>query len=313
MEISLDMLRTLMGSPHWYELTIQKADLEFHDFGRDVARWEEITIALLRAYIDRAYKRSKGKWESKFMETVYVDANDPNFFDEYTVVVRQDQEEWIKKLKELREQILSGNLERDFSIYSRWIQALRFDRHLYFPLLCLRDRDSQKKKIFTDEHTNEPLIKISPVALNVGESNFVEHIRQYYDNHKDDVLAGKELYLLRNESRKGIGFFEASNFYPDFILWVNDGRKQHVIFIDPKGIRNLKGLSDPKIQLYNLLKTEVEPSLGDVDITLDSYIVSNTPYKDVNFWGAFPNFKENHIVFQTESNYVDELFSMILK
>ena len=313
MEIGLDMLRTLMNSPHWYELTIPKADLEFHDFGRDVARWEEITIALLRAYIDRAYKRSKGKWESKFMETVYVDANDPNFFEEYTVEVRQDQEEWIEKLRELREQILSGNLERDFSIYSRWIQALRFDRHLYFPLLCLRDRDSQKKKILTDEHTNEPLIKISPVALNVGEANFVEHIRQYYDNHKDDLLAGKELYLLRNESRKGIGFFEASNFYPDFILWVNDGRKQHVIFIDPKGIRNLKGLNDPKIQLYKLLKTEVEPSLGDVDITLDSYIVSNTPYKDINFWGPFPNFKENHIVFQTESNYVDELFSMILK
>ena len=115
------------------------------------------------------------------METVYVDANDPNFFDEYTVEVRQYQEEWIEKLKELREQILSGNLERDFSIYSRWIQALRFDRHLYFPLLCLRDKDSNGKKILKDQYTNEPLIKISPVALNVGESSFVEHIRKYYE------------------------------------------------------------------------------------------------------------------------------------
>ena len=313
MEISLELLKTLMDRPDWYELTIQEADLEFHDFGRDVARWEDITIALLRAYIERAYKRSKGKWESQYMETVYVDANDPNFFDEYTVEVRQDQEEWIEKLKELREQILSGNLERDFSIYSRWIQALRFDRHLYFPLLCLRDKDSNGKKILKDQYTNEPLIKISPVALNVGESSFVEHIRKYYEEHKDDILAGKEVYLLRNESRKGIGFFEASNFYPDFILWVNDGEKQHVTFIDPKGIRNLKGLNDPKIQLYNLLKSEVEPSLGDVNITLDSYIVSNTDYKEVSFWAPRPDFKKNHVIFQADSTYIDELFSMILE
>ena len=313
MEISLELLKSLMDRPGWYELTIQEADLEFHDYGRDVARWEDITIALLRAYIDRVYKRSKGKWESQYMETVYVDANDPNFFDKYTVEVRQDQEEWIEKLKELREQILSGNLERDFSIYSRWIQALRFDRHLYFPLLCLRDKASNGKKILKDQYTNEPLIKISPVALNVGESSFVEHIRKFYEEHKDDVLAGKEVYLLRNESRKGIGFFEASNFYPDFILWVNDDEKQHVTFIDPKGIRNLKGLNDPKIQLYNLLKSEVEPTLGDVNITLDSYIVSNTDYKEVSFWAPRPDFKKNHIIFQADSTYIDELFSMILK
>lgn len=311
MEISLDLLKTLMSRPDWYELTIQEADLEFHDFGRDVARWEEITIALLRAYIDRAYKRSRGKWESQYMETVYVDANDPNFFDVYTVEVRQDQEEWIEKLKELREQIVSGNFERDFSIYGRWIQALRFDKHLYFPLLCLRDKDSNGKKILKDQYTNEPLIKISPVALNVGESSFVEHIRKYYDEHKDDVLAGKEIYLLRNESRKGIGFFEANNFYPDFILWVNDREKQHVTFIDPKGIRNLKGLNDPKIQLYNLLKNEVEPSLNDINITLDSYIISNTDYNEVSFWAPRPDFKKNHVVFQDDNTYISELFSMV--
>ena len=270
-------------------------------------------MALLRAYIDRAYKRSKGKWESQYMETVYVSANDPNFFDEYTVEVRQDQKEWIEKLKELREQIVSGNLEHDFSIYGQWIQALRFDRHLYFPLLCLRDKDANGKKFLKDLHTNEPLIKFSPVPLNLGESVFVKHVREYYEKHKDDILKGKEVYLLRNESRKGIGFFEACNFYPDFILWVNEGERQHVTFIDPKGIRNLKGINDPKIQLYNLLKTEVEPSLGDVNITLDSYIISNTAYDKVEFLGDYPDFKENHVIFQTEDTYMDELFLRILK
>ena len=248
------------------------------------------------------------------METVYVNSNDPNFFEEYNVEVRQDQEEWIAKLRELREQILSGNMESDFQINGQWVQALRFDRHLYFPLLCLKDRDDRGKKIMVDENTNEPLIKISPVPLNAGEQTFVRHIREYYDEHKDDQFAGKEVYLLRNESRKGIGFFEANNFYPDFILWVNDGERQRVSFIDPKGIRNLHGFDDPKIQLYKLLKTEIEPKLCDPDIVLDSFIISNTPYEEVSFWNPVADksvFRKNHIVFQMDEDYIGELLGMI--
>ncbi len=314
MELTMDMLRSLMADASWYELVIQEADMEFHDFGRDVDLWENITISLLRAYIDRAYKRSKGKWEAQFMETVYVNVNDPNFFEEYNVEVRQDQEEWIEKLKELREQILSDNMKSDFQIYGQWIQALRFDRHLYFPLLCLKGRDERGKKIMVDENTNEPLIKISPVPLNAGEHTFVRHIREYYNKQKDDLFAGKEVYLLRNESRKGIGFFEANNFYPDFILWVNDGEKQRVSFIDPKGIRNLHGFDDPKIQLYKLLKKEIEPKLGDPNIVLDSFIISNTPYKEVSFWNHIDDksvFKNNHIIFQMDDDYIEQLFDMI--
>lgn len=315
MELSLELLQELMASPSWYELTIQKEDLEFRDFGRDVARWEDITIALLRAYIDRAYKRSKGKWESKYMETVYVDANDSNFFDEYTVEVRQDKTEWIEKLKELREQILSGNLENDFSLNTNLIQAIMFDRHLYFPLLCLKERTESGRKWNADPDTNEPLIKISPVALNRGETKLVTDIRKYYYENKNGGLAGKEVYLLRNESRKGIGFFEASNFYPDFILWVNDAQKQHVTFIDPKGIRNLKGFEDPKIQLYNLLKSDVEPSLNDENIILDSYIVSNTRYDEVGWWSRFDEqkFIDNHVIFQDDSKYIQTLFTKIFE
>lgn len=312
MELSVDMLKQLMMNSSWYELSVQSADLEFHDFGRDVARWEEITIALLRAYIDRAYRRSKSRWESKYLETVWLSSNDANFFEEYCVEVRNDQLDWIEKLKELREKILSGNLESDFRINGQWMQAMRFDRHLFYPILCLRDKDSNGKKLFVDENTNEPLVKISPVALNVGETGFVTSIRDYYEKNKEGLLKDKEIYLLRNESRKGIGFFEASGFYPDFILWVNEGQKQHVTFIDPKGIRNLRGLQDPKIQLYQQLKTEIEPSLGDADIILDSYIISNTSYKLVDFWGTREQFDNNHVIFQTDSNYIDTLFKRIL-
>ena len=313
LELSVGVLKSLMARHDWYELTIPQEALEFRDYGRDVQRWQEITIALLRAYIDRAYKRSKGKWESKYMETVYIDANDPNFFTEYTIEVRKDKQAWIDKLKELKEQISSGNYEQDFAIEAPWIMAMRFDQHLYYPLLCLKERDANGNKILQDPNTNEPMIKISPVALNVGEQTFVTHVRKYYQEHKGDNLKGKEIYLLRNESRKGIGFFEASNFYPDFILWVNDGTTQHVTFIDPKGIRNLRGLNDPKIQLFKQLRDEVQPTLNDPTIILDSYIVSNTDYRDVSFWGTRPEFTDSHVVFQGDENYLDIMFEQILK
>lgn len=317
MEISLDGLKQLMEKSDWYELYIQEADMEFHDFGRDVPRWEEITISLLRAFIDRAYKKTKGKWESQYMETVWLDPSDPNFFDEYTVEVRNDKNEWIEKLRELKEQIDSHNLEKDFSIFSSWIEALRFDRHLFYPVLCLRDKDQNGKKLLQDEYTNEPLVKISPVALNVGETALIRDIRKFYEENKDDLLKDKEIYLLRNESRKGIGFFEASNFYPDFILWVNDAEKQHVTFIDPKGIRNLRGIQDPKIQLYKQLKTDVEPSLNDPNMILDSYIISNTTYNQVKFWGgkeelSRQDFENEHVLFQNDSNYIKVLFERVI-
>ena len=313
MELSVEMLQNLMLDNDWYELYIEEADLQFKDFGRDVARWEDITIALLRAYIDRSYKRAKGKWEAQYMETVYIDENDPNFFDEYIVEVRNDRKEWIERLNELSEEIRNGRYKDDCQIYGRFIEALNFKQHLYYPLFCLRDKNANNQRELIDQDTGEPLIKVSPVALNVGETTFVKELRKYYEANRDGLLKGKEVYLLRNESRKGIGFFEASNFYPDFILWVNDGKKQHITFLDPKGIRNLKGFENPKIQLYRILKEEVEPRLNDADIILDSFILSVTPYKEINWEAKREDFDYNHVLFTTEEGYIDILFKKILE
>ena len=81
--------------------------------------------------------------------------------------------------------------------------------------------------------------------------------------------------------------------------------------------RDLKGLQDPKIQLYNQLKTEVEPSLNDADIILDSYIISNTDYNQVKFWGgkeelSKTDFENEHVLFQNDSNYIKVLFERVM-
>jgi catechol 2,3-dioxygenase-like lactoylglutathione lyase family enzyme len=113
------------------------------------------------------------------------------------------------------------------------------------------------------------------VPLNQGERRFVEDLKAFCDAHPER-LAERELYLLRNQSKgRGVGFFEAGNFHPDFIVWQLDSVRQRVAFVDPKGIRNLP-LEDPKINFYETVK-EIEQRLGDPNVTLDSFVVSNTP------------------------------------
>jgi len=62
---------------------------------------------------------------------------------------------------------------------------------------------------------------------------------------------GMELFLLRNMSReKGVGFFEAGNFHPDFILWVFKGDIQYVNFVEPHGLMH-EGPGNDKIIFQN--------------------------------------------------------------
>jgi hypothetical protein len=98
-----------------------------------------------------------------------------------------------------------------------------------------------------------------------------------------EKLQGFSLYLLRNADNraKGLGFALAGNFYPDFLLWLVDDKsgKQWLSFIDPKGIRNLN-LSDPKFGLHSEIK-RIEKQLGDEMISLNSFILSVTPFNDL--------------------------------
>ncbi|MGI6224450.1 MAG: hypothetical protein ACOYJG_12745 [Prevotella sp.] len=305
-----------MEKDSWYTLYIDSTDLELHDFSQDVSRWQEIVVTLLKMLFEKAYRRSKSKWCSQHLETAYLTADDANFFDHYTVEVSPEKTEWIELLKELSKQITSGSMPAEFLIYSDFIKALRTDQHLYYPLMCLREKDANHKEVLRDDDAGEPLIKISPVALNEGESNFVKSMMQYCDAHKEDTLKDKEVYMLRNESRKGIGFFEANKFYPDFILWVNDGEQQHVSFIDPKGIRNLSGINDAKIQLFKLLRNDIQPLVNKDHIIVDSFIISNTPYLKVSEWMGTESkltFIENHVLFDEDNDYIDTLFKLMFE
>ena len=175
------------------------------------------------------------------------------------------------------------------------LRTIWFGQHVYEPLL----------------HLTGSVVEIRPVSLNVGERRFVEDLAAYC-NKGPALLKGSELYLLRNMSKgRGVGFFEAGNFHPDFILWQIVDSKQFVSFIDPKGILHL-AYADPKIQFYDTIK-EIEERLGDPSVILSSFIISNTPAFRMELQWGIPRSEmdEVNILFQDDGpdTYIETMLA----
>lgn len=284
----------LLARDDWYTLYIPPAELAFTDFGK-VRRWQEIMVALLKKYIERLYMYRKAEFERPHTQYRELTPDDPNFIQHYRIWVDQDRDEVVAKLTELKDLVTSGKLKEEGWSFDSLV-ALGFSRHLYRPLL----------------HLGSKAFEVTPVPLNSGERDFVEDLRKFYEGNPA-FFTERELYLLRNMSRgRGIGFFEAGNFYPDFILWLVHRGRQFVTFIDPKGIRQLSGLTDPKIEFSKTIK-ELEERLGDPTIVLNSFIISNTPFKSVGWWAGDEKheFEQRHVLFQVEdkSVYIQQLMN----
>ena len=216
---------------------------------------------------------------------------------EYLFLVEQSRDEIIAKLQELKEIIESGTL-KNFQFQN--LHAVMFNRHLYQPLIYVKS----------------DLVEVKPVVLdNEGERDFVLDLQTFCQGNQA-FFKDKELYLLRNLSRgRGIGFFEAGNFYPDFILWLFSGGQQYITFIDPKGLRNLDGPNDPKIRFYSTIK-ELEQRLADPQVTLNSFIISSTPLGEVSWWSngmTKADFEKRHVLFQRDDKdtYIRKLLTKI--
>ena len=223
--------------------------------------------------------------------------DDPNFLSEYSLLIDQSQSTIVEKLQKLKGSIEDGAFE-DWAFGN--LQTIMFSRHLYQPLL----------------HFKSDFVDVSPVSLNEGERDFVDDLRSFYIENPS-FFDDKELYLLRNMSRgRGIGFFEAGNFYPDFLLWILTKDKQFVTFVDPKGIRNLEGPGDPKIEFYRTIK-KLELRLEDPEVILNSFIISNTPFQQVRWWKdeiSKDEFARCHVLFQKDDRaiYVKKLLEMTI-
>jgi SNF2 family DNA or RNA helicase len=92
--------------------------------------------------------------------------------------------------------------------------------------------------------------------------------------------------------------------------------KQYLTFIDPKGIRNSKGINDAKIQFFKYLEEKVQPQVANENLVLNSFIILNTKWLEVNWKDSLTvkDFNKNHEYFQEDQNndYVKLMLKVVI-
>jgi len=295
--INLDQIKAILDNISWYNLYITPQKLEFNAYS-NIFIWQEIATTLLKKYIEQFYLFHKNQFHSDNVVPVLLSGADDNFVIEYDVRLNtlEDIDHYKEKVEKLKKEVL----DPAFSQIQIASEALAFDNilHLYKPL------------IYLGKNYNN-LIQVSPIALDAAEKQFLDDLVVYATKKAND-LKDVEIHVMRNQSKKGLGFFtDGNNFYPDFILWIIKGDKQYIKFIDPKGIRNSKGINDPKIQFHKVLKEKIQPQVAAANIELDSFIISNTSYLEVQWKDSLEieDFNENNVYFQKEnaSSYIQNI------
>jgi hypothetical protein len=301
LSISLEDIDELLSKNDWYTLLSPKSQLSLDSFQK-TEQIEEVVVSLLKLYVRALYEHRKSEWESQYMACVDLAEDDSNFIKEYKVIVDEAESVIVDNLKALQKLLKEGKIDEvEFKRLSvNDFQVLCFEGHLYQPLLY-------KGKELS-------CVGVTPVPLNEGEGDFIEDLKAYLLRNRER-FENKPLYLLRNLSKKGLGFFEAGNFYPDFIMWLIDGNKQYVTFIDPKGLRNVDLLHGAKVSFYREIK-KLEEKLNDCNIVLNSFIISTTTYQaltDVQNALTKKELTKKHVLFQKDDRdaYIEQLFNAL--
>jgi hypothetical protein len=258
-------------------------------------------ITLLKKYMKSFYEYKKSEWESQFLEYRELDEtrDRANLIDNYTITVEDKETELIEILIQLEKDLKDKKLP---TFDRADLKVFNFNKHLYNPLI----------------YTNKGMtsLSIKPIELNDGEKDFVEDLESYLKRNSSKYES-TEIYLLRNQSKTGLGFFTEGNFYPDFIMWIKRDDKQYISFIDPKGIRNLNPTNDPKINLSKKIK-DIEKDLGDTTIILNSFIIANTSFSDLSDLHSDiskSKLEDKNVFFQKDDKnaYVGKMFDRILQ
>ena len=280
-----------------------------------IKKLHDLILMVLRDYIQKFYRREEKR---KTMDYIEVE---PLMREKHSIMFPEDNKIVIKIPKNLTKDI--AKVTKQLNKYSEGIIPeewkkrdsfiVHLDNHLYTPLVIWKEKKEKIKSI--------------PVKLNKGEKEFVSNLREFLNRNKNS-LGSIDIFLLRNLSRRGIGFFISSGFYPDFIIWVKNKNKQHMIFVDPKGIRNLGNFSDPKIQLCasdikdieNRVKEELKRKGEVVDIKLEAFVISvskyddikktweNNRFSDIDYKDAEEEFDKHNILFQEDDTYIQKIF-----
>lgn len=294
LNISKPMIKALLTDRTWYKVVVPSGKMEFSDFG-NVALWQEMAAELLQKFSEEFYNYCKAAFIEPRLELREIEAGDGSLpeVDEYQLIVDASEVALINDIQSLTREIAA---RKTGILRAGDLKGCLFGTHLYEPVLHV---------------TKGSRIQIAPVSLNESEFQFLDDLRVYVErDHARLASEGIELFLLRNESRgRGVGFFEAGNFYPDFLLWlVKDGR-QHLSFIEPHGLQH-EGPGHKKIEFHRVIK-DIQTRLASANVVLNSFIVTPTRFGKLNWGKTIKELGDMHVLFMEDQR--DTYVASIIK
>lgn len=292
-----ESLRALLSKPDWYAIELPEAWWAL-SMG-NVKHWQSVAFELLCSALERCFNFHKRRYIDPRMELVLLTHDHENLPAEdenYQLIVEGREDYLVDDIKVLKQELASVGWRT-----AGYAKGLRLDIHLYEPLLS-----SEK-------------IKIQPVSLNASEFQFVEDLRQWMLANQTALEAKQcRLFLLRNLARRGVGFFEAGNFYPDFILWgLKADGTQRIVFLDPHGLEH-EGPGSDKVNFSSEIK-KLEQRLGDPQVRLESAILSPSTnrMRVEHLWSARglakPDLAALHVYFIGEQGYMDQVLELAMQ
>ena len=297
LNIAKEEIRQLLLNKGWYTLYLPKERLQPESYG-EISILQRVAAELLKRYCEKYYNYRKREFIEPRLELRELTHEDASIPDEkfYQLIVDGSETQMIADIKTVKQE-LSERKKRKSKAGN--LIAYNFDRHLFEPLFHLKQGSR---------------IVIRPVSLNESEFQFVENLGDWCDANEERLKKEKiEFFLLRNMSRgKGVGFFEAGNFHPDFILWIIKGAKQYVNFIEPHGLIH-EGPGSEKI-LFNRKIKAVQQRLGDPNVSLSSFILSSTEYNYLQWDMKREELESMNVLFMKDDpkGYVDKVFTRVL-
>lgn len=299
----------------WYDLIARRSDVRFTSFA-NLEKIKRLFTILIVGYMQKFYETFQSVYEEDHMEMRPVD--DDKIPEEYLFEVERTDEGnvWHQNLLELKALVEKEAIPvKEINQWSpnEAFVAIAFPQHLYTPLFYQK-KDAQLP--FT----------MKPLSLGAeSEARFVKDLECFYNDPKNAVyFKDCDMYLMRNAATKlkGIGFAQAGNFYPDFLLWFvnkNTGR-QYLTFVDPKGLRNIP-FESPKLNFAKEIKNleeKINQERGENEkIVLNSVILSDTK-RDVleNLFGhSAEEYEAKNVFFLEEGRdgYLPKVFEAVLK
>ncbi|MZR31459.1 DEAD/DEAH box helicase [Sneathiella litorea] len=297
LNISKPMMKTLLEDRTWYKVVVPYGKMEFSDFS-NATLWQEMAAELLQKFSEEYYNYCKAEFIEPRLELREIEAGDGSLpeADEYQLIVDASEAALMNDIQSLTRDITA---RKAGVLRAGDLKGCLFGTHLYEPVLHV---------------TKGSRIQIAPVSLNESEFRFLDDLRIYIEREYARLSSeGIELFLLRNESRgRGVGFFEAGNFYPDFLLWLVKGGKQHLSFVEPHGLQH-EGPGHKKIEFHRVIK-DIQARLASDNVVLNSFIVTPTRFGRLNWGKTIQELEDMHVLFMEDQNdqYVSKIIDRMI-